>query len=60
MSTATDIAALKARCTALEKRATAIETRQTNQAARMDKIEAAAVALAAKVGALEGARPPLP
>jgi len=60
MTTATDIAALKARCTALEKRSTAIEVRQTNQAARMDKIEAAATALAVRVAVLEGARPPLP
>ena len=59
MSTATDIAALKARCTALEKRCTAIETRQTNQAARMDKVEVAATALATRVAALEGAPSPL-
>jgi hypothetical protein len=40
MSTATDIAALKARCTALEKKDTAIQSAATALAARVAKLEA--------------------
>ena len=50
MTTATDITALKARCTALEKRATATETKNT-------ALSTAATALTARVAKLEAVKP---
>ena len=50
MTTATDIAALKARCTALEKRATATE-------GKTSALSTAATALTARVAKLEAVKP---
>lgn len=53
MSTATDIKALKARCTALETRATASETKNRAQDATLSAIAADVASLKARVAALE-------
>jgi len=57
MTTATDIASLKARCKALETRATAVEAKNVTQETSITAIKTAATALKARVINLEAVKP---